>query len=450
MSQTSRNSILFRYLWRGLRYFLLGLLALVALYGVARLIDVSFGSIYEGSRGPYLQMPGPTAITVRWQSLGRHIGRLHFGRDKDKLTREVSEHTATKQHALRLTGLAPLSRYYYRVEDKNKALSQTYSFVTAAGTGSDAPLRFWITGDEGYRNPVQTAVKQTAWRWLRTHPRSGRGLIDFWLTTGDNAYPSGTNKQFQENFFLPYADVLARYAVWPTYGNHDARRSPFFNIFSPPTNAESGGTASHTKHYYSFDDGQLHVVMMDTEASSLAADGKMAQWLQTDLKATRQPWRIVVMHHPPYTKGGHNSDRRGDSGGRMFAVRENILPMLERLGVDMVISGHSHDYERSDSIACHYGESSSWKSSYIRDKTSPYSKGVGTVYMVIGSSSKLDHGPLNHPALPVSLEQSGSVIIDINQNTLTSRFINKQGVIADQFQIVKDKNSKPPGSRHCE
>ena len=450
MNQTSPSPLLFQRPWRVLRYFLLGLMVLVVLYAVARVIDVSLGSVYSGIRGPYLQMPSDTAITVRWQSEEKYPGTVRYGRDRDRLEKQATERAAQIEHRVRIKGLMPLTKYYYRIVSKTAGLDKTYSFVTAASPGSDAPLRFWVTGDEGYRNPVQTAVKQTAWQWLEKHPRPGRGLIDFWLTTGDNAYPAGTNKQFQDNFFLPYADVLTRYVVWPTYGNHDARRSPFFDIFSPPTHAESGGTPSYTKHYYSFDDGQLHVVMMDSEGSSLAKGSKMLQWLETDLKATRQPWRIVVMHHPPYTHGGHNSDHRRDSHGRMFEIRENFVPVFERLGVDMVLSGHSHDYERSHAIACHYGDSSTWKESYIQDKTSPYRKGSGTIYMVIGSSSKLDEGPLDHPALPVSLKQSGSVIIDIKQNTLTSRFINKQGVIADEFQIAKDQNSRPAGSRHCE
>ena len=450
MSQTNAYRKLFRQFWRAVRYFVLGLMVLIALYAVARIIDVTLGSFYEGSRGPYLQMLSDTSVTVRWQSEDAHIGVLRFGVNKNTLDKEVMEPMAVDSHELRLTGLAPLQRYYYQIGNKEKEFSGVQSFVTAASTGSPTAVRFWVTGDQGYRGPIQTDVMNSAWLWLKSNVRADRGLVDFWLTTGDNAYRSGTNTEFQENFFQPYADILNTHVVWPAYGNHDARRWAFFDIFSLPTNAESGGTASHTENYYSFDYGQLHVVMLDSQSNDLSTDGKMATWLQADLKATHQPWRIVVMHHPSYTKGSHDSDRLDDSGARLFEVRENLLPLMERLGVDMVITGHSHMYERSHAMACHYGESSEWKSEFVRDNTSPYSKNRGTVYMVLGSSSKLDNGPLNHPAMPVSLRQAGSVVIDVDKDALTSRFINRQGQLADSFQIVKDTSSNSKRLHHCE
>lgn len=449
MNQTSPAMTLFKHLWRFMRYALLALMILIVLYAVARVVHVSLGSFYTGSRGPYLQMPSDTAVTVRWQSAEVHIGRVQYGTVANQLDQETSEQVATDKHEVRLSGLLPLTRYFYRVGSHDQGDSKLESFMTSASAGLDTSVRFWVTGDQGYRGPIQTDVKNAAWQWLEKNARDGRGAIDFWLTTGDNAYRSGTNDEFQENFFKPYSDVLSRYPVWPAYGNHDARRHAFFDIFSLPTNAESGGTASHTEHYYSFDYGRVHVVMLDTQSNSLAVDGDMAVWLQADLKASNQDWKIVVMHHPAYTKGSHDSDRFDDSHGRLFDVRENILPILERHGVDLVLTGHSHMYERSHAMTCHYGESSEWKKEFIRDVTSPYTKGSGTVYMVVGSSSKLDNGPLDHPAMPVSLHQSGSVVININGDTLTSRFINREGKIGDQFTILND-SQQIKRSTHCE
>ncbi|MFO7602653.1 MAG: metallophosphoesterase family protein [Gammaproteobacteria bacterium] len=450
MTETHLLKTWFRRLWWLIRYFSLALLVLIAVYGVARLVHVSLGSLYDGSRGPYLQMLSDSGVTLRWQSQTAYVSAVRYGREPHQLDRVVRGRASTTQHELRLGGLSPQTRYYYELAGQDADNGLRGSFVTSARAGSETPIRFWVTGDPGYYGPIQTAVKQTAWQWLAQNPRPGRGAIDFWLTTGDNAYTSGTNQQFQDNFFTPYAEILARYAVWPAYGNHDARRWAFFDIFSLPTNAEAGGTASHTEHYYSFDYGQLHVVMLDSEASSLSPHGPMARWLQTDLKATDQPWRIVVLHHPPYTKGSHDSDRREGSGGRLPKVRENLLPLLERLGVDMVLAGHSHMYERSHALACHYQDTSTWTPEYQRDTSSPYRKGSGTVYMVLGSSSKLDQGPLDHPALPIALHQAGSVIIDLDNDRLTSRFINQQGEITDQFQIIKDGRGPTPGVRYCE
>jgi len=56
---------------------------------------------------------------------------------------------------------------------------------------------------------------------------------------------------------------------------------------------------------------------------------------------------------------------------------------------------------------------------------------------VIGSSSKVDDGPLNHPALPYSIREAGSMIFDVNNNVLKAYFINKTGEVKDQFEIIK-------------
>lgn len=94
----------------------------------------------------------------------------------------------------------------------------------------------------------------------------------------------------------------------------------------------------------------------------------MVSWLKKDLAQTKQQWLITFFHHPPYTKGSHDSDKKSDSGGRLIETRENILPVLERAGVDLVLSGHSHMYERSELINCHYGDSSTFNQSMIRAK----------------------------------------------------------------------------------
>lgn len=246
--------------------------------------------------------------------------------------------------------------------------------------------------------------------------------------------------------------------MWPTYGNHDARRWVFFDIFTFPTKAESGGIASSSEHYYSFDYANIHFVMLDTQDSDRDIDGKMLTWLKKDLQQTKQQWLITFFHHPPYTKGTHDSDNERDSGGRLISVRENILPLLESAGVDLVFSGHSHMYERSELMNCHYGDSSTFKKSMIRatNKNSQYKKkgkniteNSGTVYTVIGSSSKVDVGPLNHPAMPHSLQEAGSMIFDVNNNKLKAFFINKDGEAKDQFEIIKGV-AEGVGTQSCE
>ena len=171
----------------------------------------------------------------------------------------------------------------------------------------------------------------------------------------------------------------------------------------------------------------------------------MAKWLITDLKANSLPWTIVVFHHPPYSKGSHNSDDKKDSGGRLHEMREHIVPILERFDADLVLTGHSHVYERSHFMTCHYGDSSTLKQDMILDKDRAFEKSIqrtanqGTVYAVVGSSAKVDRGPLDHPVMDVAKSEAGSMLIDVQGDQLTARFISDSGFVTDQFSINKLK-----------
>lgn len=434
--------------WRWPGYVLLGLLALVLLYGIARVVDVARGSFYTGDRPPYLQLPAADAMTLRWQTRRAETGVVRYGREAGRLDRQQTEAAPAEAHEVRLTGLQPDTRYYYAVgsELRSHYAGPDYWFRTPPPAGAPVPVRFLVLGDPGYPNPRQIAVRDAALAWLAEHARPNRPQLDFLLTTGDNAYTSGSNEQFQTGFFEPYAPLLRNVPVWPAYGNHDARRRAFFKLFSLPAGGESGGLPSGTEHYYAFDHGPLHVVMLDTQTSDIEPGSPMLDWLQRDLAATTQPWRVVVFHHPPYTHGSHDSDDPGDSDGRMLRIRQYLLPRLDAAGVDLVLSGHSHMYERSRLLACEYGDSTSLAGGRSADTGTGTPAGIyrkqpgrtpGAIYVVLGSSSKVDDGPLDHPAMAVARKQMGSLVVDIAGDTLSGRFINELGEVADRFVLQK-------------
>ena len=430
------------------------ILAFLVIYAVGRPTQIWLDGFYSGVREPYLQMMSSNAVTLRWQSENKFVGVVRYGITPGQLNKIQREAVSDEEHEIRLRDLKPATKYFYSVGDGNKESfkGQAFWFKTSpeikTSQTNNEPVRFWVTGDQGYPNIIQDQVRDAMLGWIKQNPRSinNSSAIDFWLTTGDNAYRSGSNEQFQAGFFEPYKSILRNTPVWPIYGNHDARRWVFFDLFTFPTKAESGGVASGSEHYYSFDYANIHFVILDSEGSELDVDGEMLNWLKRDLKETKQQWLITFLHHPPYTKGSHNSDNKWDSSGRLFTVRENILPLLEEAGVDLVLSGHSHMYERSDLINCHYDVSSTFTTAMVRDKSkeNKYTKkennisaNSGTIYTVIGSSSKVDHGPLDHPAMPYALQEAGSMIFDVKQNKLKAYFINKSGQVKDRFEIIK-------------
>ena len=180
---------------------------------------------------------------------------------------------------------------------------------------------------------------------------------------GDNAYQDGTDAEYQTAVFNMYPSVLRSSVLWPTLGNHDGHTAdsatqtgPYYDIFTLPRAAEAGGVASGTEAYYSFDWGNVHFVVLDSYESDRVPPSPMIDWLEDDLLATTADWVVAFFHHPPYTRGSHNSDNDIES----IELRQYTLPMLEAYGVDLVLTGHSHSYERSFFIDGHYGPSSTF------------------------------------------------------------------------------------------
>jgi hypothetical protein len=119
--------------------------------------------------------------------------------------------------------------------------------------------------------------------------------------------------------------------------------------------------------------------------------------------------------------------------------------------VDLVLGGHSHSYERSYLLKGHFGTSATLVPSMKvndgdgrEDGLGPYRKpvagpgaGEGTVYIVAGSSGKLSGGWLNHPAMYLSANRLGSMVLDIAGPRLDARFLRETGEVGDYFTILK-------------
>jgi len=448
----------------------------VLLYAAGRFVVVYQDSKLTGTRAPYIQMLGTENVVIHWLTDNDQASIVRYGEDRDNLTQIVIDEAAVKNHIVKLSGLKPATRYYYQTgktvasPDFNAEKQWFYTHPENV-----RPTRVWVIGDSGEAGETLDQVRDSALNWMRQNPESGSDplnqsatgaapLIDVWIALGDIAYRSGTNEQYQAALFDTFADLTSNTVLWPVYGNHDDRRWTYFRIFDLPENAESGGLASNTENYYAVDYSNIHFVMLDSQESDRSTDGKMANWLKKDLAQNTRPWVIVVFHHPPYTKGSHDSDDASDSRGRMQDMRENILPILEKSGVDLVLSGHSHMYERSYLIDCAYDDSTKFTaknivSNGINGKHQDYVKPLqqagkpignqGTIYVVSGSSSKVDQGPLDHPAHKVGLLEAGSMVIDISGDKLIARFINNKGEVRDTFSITK-KAGYDSGYQGCE
>lgn len=414
-------------------------------------------------RGPYLQMAAPGSIVVRWRTDVASDSRVRFGTSQGSLTLSAEDPTVTTEHEVRLAGLAPETRYYYSVGTTGGTQGggdESTFFVTPPPAGTARPTRIWVIGDSGTGNANAAAV-YNAYRTF-----AGSTYTHLWLMLGDNAYSTGTDAEYQNAVFGMYPGLLRQSVLWPTLGNHDGQTAdsatqagPYYDIFTLPRGAESGGVASGTEAYYSFDDGNIHFVVLDSYETDRSTTGAMMSWLKADLQAATADWLIAFWHHPPYSKGSHDSDTEIE----LIQMRERFLPVLEDYGVDLVLTGHSHSYERSQFIDGHYGVSSTFGSRHVIDGgsgqpggTGVYDKGRagaphdGAVYAVAGSSGQTSGGALNHPAMYISLNELGSMVLDVDGLTLNARFLDAHGTVRDSFTIVKDAPPPPPPSTTVE
>ncbi len=408
------------------------------------------------TRGPYLQKAASNRMTIRWRSSLSVIGRVRFGTTSANLNLTVDDLSATTEHIVELTGLSANTTYFYSVGSATDTLASgtDYSFTTSPIPGAAVSTRVWVLGDAGTSgNSASPNVNQTAVRDA-FYTYTGTQTPNLVLQLGDNAYNSGTDAEFQKAVFDIYPTMLRKVPFWSCLGNHETAQAtdfvdtyPFFSIYTMPAAGECGGVPSGTKHYYSFDYGNIHFICLDSMTASRAANGAMATWLQGDLAATTATWIVCYFHHPPYTKGSHNSDTEIE----LMQMRQNILPILEAGGVDLVLSGHSHCYERSYLLDGHYGLSTSitaamkknagdgrpaGNGAYIKPLTGPRDH-FGVVYSVAGSAGQISGGSLNHPAHFISLNNLGSLVLDVNGTTLTGTFVRENGATPDNFAIIK-------------
>jgi predicted phosphodiesterase len=427
-----------------IRVMIITILVGALLYGIGRLGVVVYDSYVYVDRQPYLQMQTEHSVIIKWQTPAIEIGCVRYG--KTALSEKVCEEEASRYHLVRLEQLEKNSQYHYMVDSASLKIDPVGRTFKTLHDDANQTQRIWVLGDSGNFNEAQQDVRKAMYAHL-----DGQS-VDIWMMLGDNAYRSGTQKQFNQGLFRAFPEMSKSNALWSVIGNHDARRWAYYDIVEHPTNGESGGEPSGSEKYYAFNNGNVHFVMLDSQTEDLGAEGAMARWLEKDLQANQQRWTIVAFHHPPYSKGSHDSDDHFDSGGRMIDMREHFVPILEKYDVDLVLSGHSHTYERSSLLHGHYGPSSTFdpavhvvqsaQQAYTKciDKT-PY---AGTLFVVAGSSSVSYEGlnPFDaaHPAMLLSFYSSGSLLLSVNADELTGEFVMRDGTLVDTFTLTKSSS----------
>jgi hypothetical protein len=415
-------------------------------------------------KGPYLQVGSPNSMIIKWETNIATDTKVEYDTTATNMNFFAGSLAMDTVHEVQLSGLLPYTKYYYTIGSKTMMIQGDTNnyFVTSPLTGQTGKYRFWVTGDCGNLSTNQLDCKN------QYNLYNKNKLTDGWLLLGDNAYFSGTNTEFNAQFFAVYqTDIMKHAVLWPSPGNHDYNNGatttptvPYFDIFTVPTNGESGGVPSGTKTYYSYDYGNIHFVSLDSYGTisnkkMYDTTGQQALWLKQDLTANNSRWTVVYFHHPPYTMGSHNSDTETE----LELIRSSFLKMLERYDVDVVMCGHSHDYERAKLMKGHYGKEPTFvagthhlsTSSALYDGSTnscPYikdslNKRLGIVYVVAGSAGQVGgmQASFPHDAMYYSnATDGGSFILDVEENRLDGKWLCGDGSIRDKFTMFKDVN----------
>lgn len=448
-------------------------------------------------RGPYLQQATPETVVVVWRTNADTTPVVRYGETPEALTSEVSGEAitlrvaadveapesvprlfaesaedaakrkstddspstlpGTRQYEAHVKGLKPATKYFYAIYNGETRLAggdTEHYFVTHPPVGTSAAMRLWVVGDSGTGDQNQADV-HTAMRDYVA--KTGRPL-DHYLHVGDMAYGKGTDGQFQKNFFEPYAATLKNTVCWASMGNHEGGSSrgisgtgPYYDAYVCPTAAEAGGVASGSEAYYSFDIADVHFICLDSHDLDRSPDAAMAQWLRADLEQARAKWLVAFWHHPPYTLGSHDSNKEA----QLIEMRENFMPILESAGVDVVLTGHSHIYERSmlidgayhtptiaDGVILDDGDGNPEGDGAYR-KSEGLHPNEGHVSIVTGNGGASMSRRGTMPVMREIILEFGSVIIDVDGDTLKGIMLNKDGETRDLFSIVKEGKVTP-------
>ena len=434
------------------------------------------------TRGPYLQVGTTDGVTIRWRTDKDTDSKVTWGTTFGVYPNNIVDATLTTEHVVRISPLMADTEYYYTVGSSTYTLQSDSAdnFITLPLENTNRKMRFIGLGDCGNNSTNQINVRNSLQNYI------GSNDIDAMLLFGDNAYTTGTDLEYQNNFFDIYKDnFLKKYKLYPAPGNHDygnslsntgSRTMPYHLNFTVPQAGEIGGEPSNVINYYSFNIGNIHFISLDSYGKDDAnttnmfdLNGAQATWLLADLASNTQKWTVVYFHHPPYTKTSHNSDTEEV----LIEIREKFIRVLEQNGVDLVLCGHSHGYERSYLLkefynsfasplndadfnpALHTGTGTTQNAMYNGSSNScayTYNSGKynhGTVYAVSGSAGQVGGESDGYPQDCMYYSDNtngGAFYFEVEDNRLDAKFISYNSaaptvpVIRDQFTIYKDVN----------
>ncbi|MFH1746001.1 MAG: metallophosphoesterase family protein [Planctomycetota bacterium] len=377
--------------------------------------------------GPMVQQADENAVTLVWYT----TRPLEPGQCQVSIQTSDDEYTLPaeaegRRHRLRIDELSPGQAYPYRIKLGRRTLAQA-TLHTNKPAGQ--PFSFVVFGDSGKGTQAQYLLAARMW--------TDAIVPDFMLHTGDLIYGEGERFHYKDRFFTPYRHLLAEVNFWPCLGNHDIGNykipaekagQAYFEVFELPDN---GPPAAVPECNYWFDYASARIAVIDSnkEHDEATLAEQVVPWLEEVFADCDATWKFVSLHHPLYTSGAYQEEPR---------LQNTLVPVFERLGVDIAFSGHDHMYQRMLPISA--------------GQLAP--DGDGVVYVITGAGGARLYDAIPPDQRPPYLaalynEVHSFTYVQIDGHELRLQQISVDGDILDEWSMTKvpsDTATRPTDS----
>src|SRR5258708_4903312 len=457
---------------------------------------------------PYIQsgpegklMPGAEIVRLAWQTEQRVADfDVRFSRDDNygqiatiaRMERTYKGELGGRyNYVCQFKGLELGSEYRYRVKCNGAVIAEGY-FTTRQPRGRR--VRLVAFGDNPHGDISDRAI---AYQAYRANP-------DFIMNTGDNVYEAGLDDEYSRYFFPIYnadiagprigAPLLRSVPFYTVLANHDVEaRDPqtkhscadfdlnsdalaYYSNFHFPLNGPSSityptvirGSAGPVENFktcagdryprmanYSYDCGDAHFLCLDSNTYTDPTDADLQRWVDEDLASTDAIWKFAVFHHPCFNVGDHHAHEQH---------MRVLAPIFEKHGVNFVLSGHEHNYQRTVPIRFKPSDVVKDDNLHSKDRLVPgdfpldtrfdvakETTADGVIYITTGAGGKALYDPSfnNNPekwTLPednhlryvaqMVTDRHSITVFDIDGRTALMRQIDESGNEIDRIQVT--------------
>jgi hypothetical protein len=347
--------------------------------------------------GPYLQDAASDRMSIVWETDVRCAATVDWG-EGYTLDKTLIAQNDGMMHIAELRDLKPGATYSYRVHS-GPDTSLQYTFRTLPTEG---PFEFTASSDA---HSQEVPFRQNT-NLMRRYP------IAFTVGVGDMV-EDGNRKEKWMTTLQAAAPLATQVPFIIVPGNHDYDRC-FEDLHSPYL--EQYARSKPNCHYFAWSAGNARFVALDPNIyfpTGIPSDSDEYRWFIHELNSPewkQATWHFVFLHQPPFSQGW--TDYQGD-----LPIRAMFDPLYEKYGIDFVIAGHTHDYER---LTLTYG---SQKVHFL---------------IVGGAGGGLEDGPLTPtPVMDKIVREHLFGLFRVDKNKVDLQVIGTDNLVLDRFEATK-------------